>query len=105
MKKKYELKVTPAAESDLDHIYEYISENLSAPMAAQRLMDDIEKEIKSLRSSPYRCELCRSEYLALKGYRRLVINKYIALYVVNEQKSQVIIMRVFYGAMDYEQYI
>ncbi|MCL1806362.1 MAG: type II toxin-antitoxin system RelE/ParE family toxin [Oscillospiraceae bacterium] len=40
---KYNLKVTPAAENDLDGIYLHISETLKAPVAAQNLMDKLER--------------------------------------------------------------
>jgi plasmid stabilization system protein ParE len=35
----------------------------------------------------------------------LVIHKYVVLYSVDEENKTVIVMRVFYGAMDYEKYV
>lgn len=105
MESKFNLKITPAAENDLDEIYNYISNSLLAPISAQNLMDKIEDNIKMLCDFPYKCELSRNELLRQKGYRKLIVDNYVALYLVDEQRKAVIIVRVFYGAMNYEKYI
>ncbi|EEG76392.1 type II toxin-antitoxin system RelE/ParE family toxin [Dethiobacter alkaliphilus] len=105
MESKYKLKFTSSAESDLNEIYIYISNNLLAPETAQRLMGRIEEDIYKLCDFPFRCELSRNELLREKGYRKLVIDNYIVLYLVDEESKTVIIARAFYGSMDYEKYI
>ena len=105
MENKYKLKITLSAEIDLDEIYNYISNSLFAPMAAQKLMDNIEDAIEKLCYFPYKHELSRNNLLSQKGYRKLVIDKYIVLYLVNERSKTIIVARVFYGGMDYEKYI
>jgi plasmid stabilization system protein ParE len=101
----YKLKVTPAAGDDIDDIYSYIAETLSAPMAAQNLINKIENSFLSLRDAPYRCELSRNEILGNKGYHRLVINTYVALYLIDDAEKQVSVARVFHGGMDYEKFV
>lgn len=105
METEYSLKITPAAEEDLDGIYSYISKTLSAPVAAQNLRQKIKKRFLSLRDNPYQCELSRNEILAGKGYRRAVVDNFVGLYLVDDAKKLVIVARVFYGAMDYEKYL
>jgi plasmid stabilization system protein ParE len=81
------------------------SEDFSSDLIA--LMDHLklDKAILSLCNFPYRCEYSHNEILRYKGYRRLVIHKYVVLYSVDEENKTVIVMRVFYGAMDYEKYV
>ena len=98
----YSLKFTPKAYDDLDEIYSYISEKLFDEQAADNLMDRIEHNILRLKSFPYSCSFVTEETLKAKGYRKLIINNYIAFYMVNEVEHQVIIMRVLYGAQNYE---
>ncbi|MDD4239620.1 MAG: type II toxin-antitoxin system RelE/ParE family toxin [Desulfotomaculaceae bacterium] len=105
MEDSFQLKVTPAAENDLDELYYYISNSLVAPQAADNLLDDIEKQILSLCEFPHRCELSRNDILRDKGYRKLVIHNYVVLYLVDDKNKNVIVMRVFFGAMDYEKYV
>ena len=105
MESRYKLKITPAAENDLDEIYNYISNSLLAPNSALSLMDKIEDSIKKLCDYPFKYELSRNELLRQKGYRKLVVDNYVILYLVEEQGNIVTIARVFYGAMEYEKYI
>ncbi|MGI6433769.1 MAG: type II toxin-antitoxin system RelE/ParE family toxin [Syntrophomonadaceae bacterium] len=102
---RFQLKITPSAAHDLDEIYSYITNNLAAPQAADNVLDDIEKAILSLCDFPYRCQYSHNEILRYKRYRRLVIHNYVLLYSVDDENKNVIVMRIFYGAMDYEKYV
>lgn len=105
MENQYKLKITPAAANDLDEIYKYISESLLAPIPAQNLMDKIENSIRKLCVFPYKHELSRNQVLRQKGYRKVIVDNYVTMYLVDEQSKVVIISRVFYGAMDYERFV
>ena len=54
----YRLQFTPKAEEDLDEIYGYIFSILSAPIAASKLVDNIEKTIMRLKEYPFSCNMC-----------------------------------------------
>lgn len=95
------LKFTAKAEEDLDKIYEYISNNLFASESADSLMDKFENKILRLKSFPCSCSFVMDETLKKRGYRKLIIDNYIVFYLVNEQKQQVVIMRILYGASNY----
>lgn len=97
----YSLKFTPKAEQDLNEIYQYISTKLCADIAAQNLLNKIEKEIMQLKEFPYLSIQVLDETLKIKGYRKLIIDNYIAFYLVNEIDKQVVIMRILYGASNY----
>ncbi|MDW7669905.1 MAG: type II toxin-antitoxin system RelE/ParE family toxin, partial [Bacillota bacterium] len=51
---------------------------------------------------PFSCNYVVDEYLKKKGYRKLIIDNYIAFYLVNEEERQVVVMRVLYGRQKYE---
>jgi toxin ParE1/3/4 len=105
MERKYSIKVTPKANEDLDDIYDYISRELFNQVAAENLMDKIENCIMRLGSFPFSCSIVKDELCKQKGYRKLIINNYIAFYIVNEEEKQVIIMRVLYGKQNYQDFI
>ena len=105
MSSKYKVKFTPLADNDMDEIYQYIFDILSAPMAAENLITEIEERTKQLEDMPYSCPAVDDELLKAKGYRKLVVKNYIAFYVVSDSKKLVTIMRVVYGASDYEKNI
>ncbi|MHB8280988.1 MAG: type II toxin-antitoxin system RelE/ParE family toxin [Candidatus Humimicrobiaceae bacterium] len=94
----YSLKFTPKASEDLEQIYSYISGRLFAEIAANKLLERIESSIIRLKSFPYSCSFVFDEALKSRGYRKLIVDNYIAFYLVNEMEKQVVIMRILYGA-------
>jgi toxin ParE1/3/4 len=102
MANNYTIKMTPKAADDLDNIYRYISEELFAASAATNILERIEKEIIRLKEFPFSCNHVADEFLRNKGYRKLIVDNYIVFYLIEEEKDQVIIMRVLYGKQNYE---
>lgn len=101
-RRKYSLKFTPKASEDLEQIYSYITGTLLAELAADNLLERIESSIMKLRSFPYSGSFVLDEPLKNRGYRKLIIDNYIAFYLVNEQEKQVVVMRIIYGAQNYQ---
>lgn len=101
-KNEFEAILTPASLNDLDSIYRYITINLQSDISARNLLDKIEERILQLELFPYSCEFVQDEALKSKGYRKLIIDNYIAFYKVNEIEEQVVIMRVLYGSQNYK---
>ena len=102
---KYGLKITPIASEDLDEIYSYIANELLNEDAAENLMEKIENSILRLKDFPFSCGFVADEILKQKGYRKLVIDSYIAFYIVDEKEKQVVIMRVLFSRQRYQDII
>ena len=100
---EYKVKFTPVAEEDLDQIYKYIVNILFAETTANNLMAKIETGIMRLKQFPFCCNYVLDEALKIRGYRRFIVDNYIVFYLVNETEQQVVIMRILYGARDYEK--
>jgi toxin ParE1/3/4 len=102
---KYTIKITAKAFEDLDEIYSYISSDLYNEGAADNLMEKIETTIMRLKDFPFSCSLISDETLKDKGYRKLIVDNYIAFYLVREEEKQVVVMRVLYGGQKYQDLI
>lgn len=87
--------------SDLDAIYEYIALEIKNPDTAAALIDRIAERLLQLESFPESCPV--TERTRDKGYRKLIIDKYVAVYEIRPNKKTVVILRVFYGMSDYEK--
>ncbi len=61
----------------------------------------MERAINHLRQFPQIGSMVDDAYLASKGYRKLVIENYLAFHLIHEAQKEVIIMRVLYGAREY----
>lgn len=104
-KNNYSLKFTPKASEDLEQIYGYVSEKLFNNTAANNLLEKIEVGIINLKNFPYSGSFVSDELLKSKGYRKLIIENYIAFYLINEPEKQVVIMRIIYGAQNYQDFL
>lgn len=103
--KKYKIKITPKANDDLDEIYKYIFEELFNLDAADNLMNKIEKSMMRLGEFPLSCSLVEDNVLKNKGYRKLIIDNYIAFYIVDDKEERVVIMRVLYSRQKYQNIV
>jgi plasmid stabilization system protein ParE len=101
----YNVKTTDSADRDTDEILTYIAETLANPKAAADFADALEERYAMLEDHPLMFELSRNERLARMGYRRFVVGSYVALYLVNEERKEVTIARIFYGRRNYDKYI
>jgi addiction module toxin, RelE/StbE family len=99
----YRLQFTSKAAKDLDAIYDYIFNTLSATMAANDLLEHIEKATRQLTVFPYSGPHVLEESLRMKGYRKIIVDNYLLFYVVDETEKQVVVIRVLFGASKYEK--
>jgi len=100
---KYALNIYPRAQSDLEDIFRYISEELCNPSAAAALIDDIDESLDRVCLNPFMCPLVRSSLIKDKTLRKLIVKNYIVFYRPIEQKREIQVVRVLYGMMDYEK--
>jgi len=97
----YELIITELAYKDLDDIISYISIDLVNPDAASDFLDEVEHCFSILKSTPKIYEYCHDSRLEKLKYRRVPIKNYLLIYKIDVKTHTVIILRVFYGAMNY----
>lgn len=97
---KYKLIVSSRFESELDKAFEYISNNLSSPLAAKKLMSEINKSVSFAVENPYMYPLC-PEGLAQLGFRKIAVKNYIVIYYVNEDDKTINLIDLFYGRRNY----
>jgi len=98
-KAKYQINLTEAAEKDLAGIIEYIArEN---PAAALKTAIKIEKGVLKLEDFPLIGVVPRTERLARKGYRILIIGDYLVFYVLTDNET-IEIRRILSGKRDYQ---
>ncbi|MCI9667474.1 MAG: type II toxin-antitoxin system RelE/ParE family toxin [Angelakisella sp.] len=97
MGQNYKVKLYPTAEQDLLDIINDLN-TLSSEVALQ-YYDLLTEQIASLSSMPERCARSRDLILAAKGYRYLILKKYLVFFIVAEDTVQ--IHRILYGRSDY----
>ena len=94
----YTVKLYKRARKDIDDIYLYISREKLSPENAKGQADRIKSAILNLDQFPqahHHQERQEGKY-ANKGYRQLLIDNYVAIYRIDEDKKIVFVMTVQY---------
>ena len=97
----YSVKLLDRALEDLDNIYTYIAKSLLAPETALKLVNEIERQILSLKEMPQRCSVRRVGVYANKGYRQLFVKNFTVIFRIDEQKKQVLIVTIRYSGSNF----
>ena len=98
--KKYKIVYLPVVDRDLAEIFTYITMDLAAPQAAAKLLEKIDRAVKSLELFPYAHAVYQYAGLTAAPFeiRALVVASYLVFYYVTE--NTVTIARVVYGRRD-----
>ena len=92
----YQLHITSVAERDIMQALDYIEFTLKNPAAAEHLLNDITQQINSLSDFPQKFHLIEDPILAGWGIRFVIVNNYLAFYLIDEDKQTVTIVRFLY---------
>lgn len=93
---KYKVRINLKAIRELDSIYEYIANEKMAPENAKRQVDRIKKAILNLDTFPQSHQERNEGRYALKGYRQLLMDNYIAIFRIDEANKIVYIVTIQY---------
>jgi toxin ParE1/3/4 len=93
----YTIKYSAEARQDLKDIYNYIALELLVPETAKNQSRRIIDAIKSLDEMPMRYSLYKDEPWTSKGVRFIPVNNYVVLYLPDEEKQIVNVVRIMYG--------
>ncbi|MCK5731512.1 MAG: type II toxin-antitoxin system RelE/ParE family toxin [Tenericutes bacterium] len=93
--------VFPKAQQDLENIFRYISIDLSNPEAAKLLIEKFEDKFNGLTLFPKAYPFIEKEGLIVKNLRKCIVDNFLVIYLYNEKKIVVEIVRVVYGRQDY----
>ncbi len=98
----YRLEYLPMAKQDMADIVRYISHDLSNPVAAGRLADEMVEAAEGLTDFPYSRPVYHPIRALQQEYRRLLVKNYFLFYFVDEEEKRITIARVLYARRDYE---
>ncbi len=92
----YSIYITATAERDILKASDYIEFILKNPKAADDLLYEAESQINSLADFPEKCKLVDDPVLASWGIRFIIINGYLAFYVISKETNQVKVIRFLF---------
>jgi toxin ParE1/3/4 len=92
-----------SARQDLRGIFDYIAYTLLEPVVAENQVNRIMDTADSLESMPKRHRLYDREPWRSHGLRIVAVDNYVILYLPDEVKQTVTIIRIMYGRRDIDR--
>lgn len=96
----YEVCTTSQADADLRGIFEYIAFELQSPENATGQISRLEKHILGLGEFPERYRIYEKEPWHSRGLRVMPVDQYQVLYVFNQDRGVVTVIRIMYTGRD-----
>ena len=100
MPNKYNYKLTPLAEEDIESALTYISGQLFNGKAADDLLTKIENTIGRICDFPYSFADCSYFLITDENIRHAVIDNYVLVYEIIGEEKQINILRFRYAKMN-----
>lgn len=99
----YRYVLSDAAKRDLRQIAEYIAIELSAPDSAEELIIKLQEAFRHACLFPDSIPPVNDELFRARGYRKIIVNNYVAFVLIDHGKETVNIVRVLYYRQDYQK--
>ena len=91
---KYKVKINQRAIRELDDIYKYIATEKLSPENAKGQVDRIKTSILKLGTFPQSHQERTEGIYAGRGYHQLLIDNYIAIFKIEEEKKIVRVVTI-----------
>jgi mRNA-degrading endonuclease RelE of RelBE toxin-antitoxin system len=101
----FNLSFSQIIDGDIDSSYNYIKDNLEAPMAAENLMEELYKKLNDVKENPYSRPLVHDELLASLGIRSIKVKNYLLFYSVEEENHIINVITFMYNKRDWANII
>lgn len=95
----HEYLILEGAQRNYEGIVRYLAGNLASPSAADRFMDEFDRQIEIVCENPHLHARSRIPELAALGYQLFFVGSYVALYTVRE--GTVVVAHVSHQSQDY----
>ena len=99
----YNYVLTESAEADIDEALDYIANELVNPDAASAFADELEEKLEEICKTPKAGRPTHNPYLKRDDVRRVLVKKYIAYYLIDEEKENIVVLRVVYTRRDHDK--
>ena len=101
--KNYKIEYLPLFYKDLYKTLYYIKYKLGNDIAADNLLEEIEKEIKERSLNPESFEEYHSSRRRKNTYYKIYIKNYVVFYIVKD--NVMIIRRLLYNKMNFKKHL
>lgn len=99
---EYKVIIELPAQRDLHGLLRYITDTLKEPVIARRIYASIKEQILTLSQIPLRYSVVQEQPFVAMGVRKLLVENYIAFYIIDEEKCEVHVLRILYNRREWQ---
>lgn len=103
--KKYIVEMSKTATQDLENIILYLRDNLSGDIVSDKYKILFKQELKNLENVAGSMPILDEKLTGHKNIRKINVRNYIIFYIVDEESSKVLVVRIGHAFMDWEKYL
>ena len=103
--KKYIVEISEKAISDLENIILYLRDDLEEDIIADKYKILFKQEIKNLENVAGSMPVLNEMLTGHKNIRKINVRNYIVFYIVDEENSKALVLRIGHAFMDWEKYL
>ena len=93
----FRVELSFTAERELNEIIEFFISEYDNHQLAERFYTTVRQKISNIEFNPFGYPRCLNEALFKKGYRYIIVGKYLILYVIDEKNFLVTVRHIIYG--------
>jgi plasmid stabilization system protein ParE len=94
-------KILPKAKMDLENLFRYISEELYNTESALVMINKFEMKFNDICLFPKAHPIITLKRVDHNGLRKAIVDNFIVVYLYDEEKELINIVRVIYSKRDY----
>ena len=103
--KKYIVELSETAEQDLENIISYLKYDLAGDIIADKYKMLFKQKLKDLENVAGSMTILDESLTGHKNIRKINVRNYIIFYVIDEEKSKAVVVRIGHAFMDWEKYL
>ena len=103
--KKYIVEVSETAEQDLENIISYLRYSLAGDIIADKYKILFKQALKDLENIAGSMPILSEDLTGYKNIRKVNVRNYIVFYIVDEETSKALVLRIGHAFMDWEKYL
>ena len=103
--KKYIVEISETAEQDLENIISYLKYSLAGDIIADKYKILFKQELKDLENIAGSMPVLSEDLTGHKNIRKVNVRNYIIFYIVDEENSKTLVLRIGHAFMDWEKYL
>ena len=103
--KKYVVEISETAEQDLESVISYLRFSLAGDIIADKYKILFKQELKNLENIAGSMPILSEDLTGHKNIRKINVRNYIVFYIVDDENSKALVVRIGHAFMDWEKYL